>query len=513
MLSFEPAVIHPTGDFPLEVVTADFNNDGQPDLATADAFSNSVSILLGRANGTFNAARQVDTGPVPQSIAAGDFNADGRLDLATANYDDVADHDISILLGRGDGQFDAASPQKTGLPEFSVAIATGYVNSDKKLDLIVLSDDFFGSHQLSVLLGDGAGNFTNFATYGHQDFGQLRSPVMADFNHDGRTDVAVSDWQTGSVRVFLGHGDGTLHVPRDFATGLSTNAVAIGDFNTDGKLDLAVTTFNDNRVKLLLGKGDGTFQSGQSFAAGSGPTSVKAADVSGDGHLDIVVTNRGTDPTFAGAVSVLLGGGDGSFGQPITIATSGSYANSLALADFNGDHRIDAAVTNQRSDSASVFINDGNWPISPPQPPSPRIAINDMTKAEGNAKSTLFTFTVTLSSASSQAVTVNYATANGTATGGTDYQSKNGSMTYAPGETSKTITVSVNGDKQKEADETFFVNLSGAIGGQITDSQGLGTILNDDGGGGLKSNLRLTAWAVDAAIRDWTFYVSKKRVI
>ena len=114
----------------------------------------------------------------------------------------------------------------------------------------------------------------------------------------------------------------------------------------------------------------------------------------------------------------------------------------------------------------------------------PRISINDVQCDGGNGKTPkLFTFTVRLSAAYDQAVTVNYATANGTATAGSDYQSKTGTVTFAPGETSKTITVAVNGDRQKESNETFFVNLSGAIGGEITDSQGLGTILNDDSGG------------------------------
>ena len=114
----------------------------------------------------------------------------------------------------------------------------------------------------------------------------------------------------------------------------------------------------------------------------------------------------------------------------------------------------------------------------------PQISINDASKAEGkNGQTTLFSFTVTLSTAYDQAVTVNYATANGTATAGSDYQSKTGTVTFAPGETTKTITVAVKGDKQKEASETFFANLLNASSGaSIADGVGTGTILDDDGG-------------------------------
>ena len=110
----------------------------------------------------------------------------------------------------------------------------------------------------------------------------------------------------------------------------------------------------------------------------------------------------------------------------------------------------------------------------------PRISISDVARTEGNSGTTLFVFTVTLSAASDVPVTVNFATANGTAKAGEDYDAKSGTLTFAPGETSKTITIVVKGDKKKEANETFFVNLSGAVGALILDGQGLGTILDDD---------------------------------
>lgn len=495
MLSFHPAVFYLTDGSPVDIVVADFNKDGQADLATANLLSDSVSVLLGNSDGTFQTTPSLATGTWPASLAVGDFNADTNLDLVTANTDEfqVGGQPLSMLLGNGTGAFAPAEPRGIGLPDVPVAVASGYLNGDQNEDLLVLSDDFFGNHQLSVLLGDGAGNFTQYATYGGYSVGQLRSPVLADFNGDCLTDVAVSDWQSGLVRVFLGNGDGTLQGSRDFAVGSGANSVTIGHFNSDSALDLAVTTNSDGRVKVLIGNGDGTFQAGQSIAVGNGAATVEAADVSGDGNPDLVVS--------AGGLNVLLGRGDGSFDQPIRVA-SGS---SVAIADFNGDDRLDvAAAVNQ---GLAILINDGDWPTAGL---FPGISIGDVTWAEGNAATTLFTFTVSLSAASSQSVTVNYATANGTATAGSDYHAKTGSITFIPGETTKTIAVLVIGDRQREANETFFVNLSGAIGGEIFDGQGLGTILDDDsrGGGGGPNGGASSSYAlsVDAAFEDWMFF-------
>jgi hypothetical protein len=100
---------------------------------------------------------------------------------------------------------------------------------------------------------------------------------------------------------------------------------------------------------------------------------------------------------------------------------------------------------------------------------------------EGNSKVSYFVFTVSLSAASEKTISLNYATADGTATSkSADYQAASGTLTFAPGETTKTIRIAVNGDNRKEADETFFLNLSAAVDAILGDSQGLGTILNDD---------------------------------
>ena len=148
LLSFIPATSFPVGTNPQAVATADFNNDGRLDLATSNydqtTGDGTLSVLLGTGDGSFQPAQTSATGLYPLSLAAGDFNADGKLDLATANYDDsfTGDDDVSILLGKGDGTFAAAVALSIS-EAYSWSIATGDLNADGKLDLVVTSDDEF----------------------------------------------------------------------------------------------------------------------------------------------------------------------------------------------------------------------------------------------------------------------------------------------------------------------------------------------------------------------------------
>jgi hypothetical protein len=141
----------------------------------------------------------------------------------------------------------------------------------------------------------------------------------------------------------------------------------------------------------------------------------------------------------------------------------------------------------------------------------PSLSISDASVVEGNSGSKLMTFTISLSQATSQSVRVNYRTANGTAkTSDNDYVSKSGTITFSPGQTTKTITVAIQGDKKRESDERFYANLSGASGAEIADSQGEGTIFDDDGSGS-RSLRNSHAAAFDAAIEAFLNCRSKKR--
>jgi hypothetical protein len=216
-----------------------------------------------------------------------------------------------------------------------------------------------------------------------------------------------------------------------------------------------------------------SFNPATSFPVGTNPQDVVTADFNNDGKPDLA-TSSYDDATGDGSVSVLLGNGNGSF-QPARTFATGPYTFALTAGDFNADGKIDLAT----AINGGSEINDVNWTV---QPTRPQITISDVTKAEGkNNSTTSFTFTVSLSAAYDQPVTVSYRTVNGTATAGSDYTSRSGTVTFAPGQTTTTITIQVKGDNKRESNETFYLELfSNSSNSLLTKTRGIGTILNDD---------------------------------
>ncbi|HEV2402509.1 MAG TPA: FG-GAP-like repeat-containing protein [Candidatus Sulfotelmatobacter sp.] len=287
------------------IVAADFNHSGHQGLAVALPQNSAAAILLGKGDGTFAAssAAFVNTARMTTSaLVVADFNADGNLDLAIANQIYA---DGLVTLGYGEGAFNQAGNLST--TGFTNGIAAGDFNGDGKLDAIVAGgsgvSSGLGSSGLGVSLGNGDGTFTP-ANGSPISLGQsLDAIVLADFNGDGKLDVAVTDSGANVVYILLGNGDGTFQPANAFTVGNAPESMVVGDFNSDGKLDLAVANFSDNTVTLLLGNGDGTFTqaAGSPYAVGKGPFGIATADFNADGKLDLAVINL-TD----GTVSVLL---------------------------------------------------------------------------------------------------------------------------------------------------------------------------------------------------------------
>jgi hypothetical protein len=461
--SFSPATAYAVGTGPQAVVSADFNGDGRLDLATANTGDDTISVLLGNGDGTFQTARTA--GPGLGNLAAADFNGDGRTDLAT--FGDYGTYGVSILLGNGDGTFGGAADTYIG--SHPLGVAAGDLNGDGRADLVVTSYLLANAGEgggdeydyVNVVLGNGEGTFAPALT---TEVGlRPESLELADVNADGKPDVVTSanvgGYSYSITDVRLGNGDGTLQPEVVFDTEGYSSSVAVADFNRDGKPDLAIT--NGSSVSTLAGNGDGTFGAAQTFAGGGAVLAV--ADFNGDGI-----------PDLATGSNVLLGNGDGTLQPPIQF--NASYELAVAAADFNGDGRPDLAVIGDTSNTVAVFVNDANWPPAG----APSIAVTDAAVIEGNTGTRAITFTVSLSAAFSQPVTVGYATTDGTATSGSDYQAVSGTLTFAPGETSKTISVLVNGDRVGEPNETFVVNLSSPTNATVADGQGVGTILDDE---------------------------------
>jgi hypothetical protein len=469
LMSFAPAVDYAGGTNPQEIIAADFNNDGRLDLVVANPAANSVNVLLGNGNGTFQSPKSSAAGDNPISVAVGDFDADGKLDLAAANGGTT---DVSVMRGNGDGTFQA--PVSTGIGADPASVAVGDFNGDGKLDLAAVSNTYqsyygpgyypgYYEGHVNVLLGSGSGSFAA-PTSSFLDTGYHTSATTADLDGDGNDDFVAVNGNYGYLTVALGSGTGDpLGSAASYNTGGYVQAVTVGDFTADGVLDLATA---GGTVEILPGRGNGTFQvvPGQSDYAGA----IAAADFNADGKLDVVTADQAT-------VSVQLGRGDGTLTPRIDHA-AGTTPTAVATGDFNGDGRADAAAANAGSGNVSVLLNNGVWPAFN----APSVSIGDPTITEGNTGTLNAVFTVTLSAASSQAVTVNYATADGDATAGTDYQARSGQVTIPAGQTSATIAVPVIGDRIAENSEVFSLRLTNPTNAFIADGFGLATIVDNE---------------------------------
>ncbi len=308
--TFQPHTDIAGGGNPLQVIVADFNRDGKLDLAVANSINNTVTVLLGKGDGTFQSPVAYTTGTTPQWLVAADFNGDGNLDIATANYEgDYWSGSISILLGNGDGTFQGQARYPVGINPFGIMAAD--FNHDGNLDLAVVCNN--GYYGVWILLGNGDGSFQSPVYYpsGYNP----RVGVVTDLNGDGNPDIAIANCISNSVSILFGDGTGNFASQIVYPAGVCPQTLAGGDFDGDGNFDLVTPNSGSNNVSMLKGNDSGAFQTGNSFAVGSNPMFVAVADFNGDTAPDLVVTNVADN-----TVSVLMNIGT-DFSVSATAAT------------------------------------------------------------------------------------------------------------------------------------------------------------------------------------------------
>jgi FG-GAP-like repeat/Abnormal spindle-like microcephaly-assoc'd, ASPM-SPD-2-Hydin len=306
--TFLPASYYTVGIGPISITTADFNHDGNLDLAVGSQ-TNYIAVLLGNGDGTFQNA--IESPFVPATvryITTGNFNKDGKTDLLMRADGNA----ITVLLGNGDGTFQNAL---TTYAPFSVeTVAVGDVNGDGKLDLVT-GGTFGSSSTLNLWLGNGNGTFVYGQTYQDSEF--PTSLVLADFNRDGKLDLGIIN--LGDVQVMMGNGDGTFQpVSYEYTMGENDWGIA-ADLNGDGKLDLAVAAdFPPSGVHVFSGNGDGTFGAPTFYQAGENPVQIAVGDFNGDGKKDLAVPDNHSND-----VIVLLNTGTVAFtpANPIVFKT------------------------------------------------------------------------------------------------------------------------------------------------------------------------------------------------
>src|SRR5919197_672103 len=317
-----------------------------------------VAVAAGAAGGrspSFAAPRVLAASLDPDAVAIGDLNGDGKPDLAIANsYFDADDDEgqagtVSIRLGRGDGTFKPRRDYSTGGGPHSVAI--GDLNGDRAPDVAAAVAD---TDTLAVLLNNGDGSLRPPVSYATGD-----DPfwvAVGDLDGDGKPDLATANFGSGkTTSVFLNKGDGTFGAKVDYAAGASPVSLAIADLTGDRKPDLAVSHFGSvsspNFVSILPNDGDGRFGARRNYPIVEGQGSIAVGDVSGDGKADVVT---GSDDN--NLVSILLNGGAGRLRPPLAYPT-GPGPQAVALGDLDGDGRGDLVTADNVSEvSNSVTV-------------------------------------------------------------------------------------------------------------------------------------------------------------
>jgi hypothetical protein len=319
-----------------------------------------VTVFFGTGHGWFNAGTTYAIGMHGSGIAAGDVNGDGVMDLVVTNNTAGDNSDVSVLLGNANGTFQAAHNFTLGVASSDVFLAD--MNRDKKLDLVTAS---------GVALGNGTGSFGPLLPYTALGSEIVAHIAVGDFDQDGILDVAAaglpsSTATTDDLSILLGDGSGHFRLAQSQDVGHTITGLAVGKMNGDALPDL-VAAFADNffstgTIAVFLGRGGGLFPA----VGGSGYFSlpirspawaVAVADMNNDGLSDVVVSagSRALEPMFNDLV-IALGAGNGTLTGAQTFTMLSGSKSKIAIVDLDNDGRKDVVVTNDLGMSRALNI-------------------------------------------------------------------------------------------------------------------------------------------------------------
>ena len=356
-----------TGNYPVSVAVSDLNQDGKPDLITANSLSNNISILQNNSSGanfSFGPHTDLNAGKGPTNIAVGDLNGDGKPDIVVTNFNSGDSSTVSIFRNTSQNgiiSFDPAINIQTGNGTLDVAIAD--VNLDGRPDIIVTSGN---SGIFSILqntsIGSGALTFApklDYFSFNHPDH-----VTVADMDNDGKPDIIISEFSDYEVDVYRNISSGgviTLAPPIPYSVGQNPGFVRTGDLDGDGKLDLAVENYGTASISFYKNiSSPGSISLVNRVDSPSTATSITFADLNGDGKPDISTGNGQT-----GNISVMQnnsGGGQIALSPVINFKT-GNFDTFGNVGDLNGDGRPDLIAVNVLLNTVTILKNNIGAPL------------------------------------------------------------------------------------------------------------------------------------------------------
>jgi hypothetical protein len=511
------------GGLSYAIASGDFNGDGIPDLAvTNNNLSAGLLVFAGTGSGSFVAAGSYALGGYPRKVVIADFDGDGIADIAAAYNSDPSGARLALLRGAGDGSFSAAGPYLVGGTWMTDMVAADF-DGDSAVDVAVGTDE-----ALYVLRGAGDGTLLAPIRYPAGLSPEALAP--ADFNGDGFMDLAAGlslgdPGERKNLWVFPGTSAGTFGPPTKFDADGSQLYVAVADADGDGRPDIvsAIPFFSPygirtylnstpgNRANLSVSVDDGT----ASATVGYPQAHVVTVTNNGPGTVDAVTLRLHLPPTLLNPVLTPDSG---------ELDANGSWTGLNLLAGDSVALRVtsvlDMAATGKLVVAAHALPPAGSVDFAPANSvaadrdvilPQPSLSAARLSVPEGDSGLSDAVFTVTLSRPSDQAVSVHYATADGTATAGLDYVAASGVLDFAPGVTEQTFNVQIIGDVMDEDDETFRLALSAPQNATLADPAVTEeTIVDDDAAPDISIDSRQVLEG-DSGTTPVTFHVTLSR--
>ncbi|MEK7263930.1 MAG: FG-GAP-like repeat-containing protein [Bacteroidota bacterium] len=348
---FATEEIYATGYGPNSLFVSDIDGDGDGDIAVANLYDDTLSILINNGNGTFDDRVSYTTGTQPHTIFISDIDGDGDGDLIVANEQAAS---VSIFKNNGNGTLAAKVDYITGgQPQVFVSDVDGDGDGD-----IVTSN--FTSNSVSILMNNGDGIFAvkvDFTTGGNPE-----SPFICDIDNDGDNDIATSNWSGNSISILKNNGDGTFATKIDYPAGNNPTGMYFSDIDSDGDADIAVASYGDNLISVFKNNGDGSFATKVDYITDSAPVKTFLTDIDGDGDNDLI----GALPEDS-SVAIYKNTGNGTF-EPKVNYLQDKAPICLSVVDIDNDGDGDVVTTyNPGYVSILKNINAKVTAISPTQ--------------------------------------------------------------------------------------------------------------------------------------------------